>query len=377
MSAALVSVDHLVVGGGPAGSMAAIRLAEAGRRVMLIERERTAHHKVCGEFLSHETVEYLLRTGVSPHSLGAARIDYVRLSAGRKTAETELPFHALSLSRRMLDEALLECAAERGCEVKRGAWVESLTANGDVWSARLSDGAHVSAGAVFVATGKHDLHGRARAHGAQCDLIGFKMHWRLAAAQTQELREWMELFLFPSGYGGLSLVEEETANLCLVVRRPALRRLGGWQPLLTAVTNENARLRHLLKGANPLWARPLAISPIPYGYLSRRPHGAWSVGDQAAVIPSFTGDGMAIALHSASLAAQMYLDGRTAEEYCRALNAQLSRRVSLATWISRAMVTAAGRQIALAGTSLFPGAMRWIAASTRVPGKNLLLDGAR
>jgi flavin-dependent dehydrogenase len=153
--------------------------------------------------------------------------------------------------------------------------------------------------------------------------------------------------------------------------------VGSWRQLLATVTNGNRRLRHFLKGARDLWARPLAISPIPYGYVAGHSSSEWRVGDQAAVIPSFTGDGMAIALHSASLAAQMYLAGQTAEEYRCALKAQLGGRVSLATWISRAMVTAAGRDIALLGTSLFPGAMRWIAASTRVPARDLLLDGAR
>jgi flavin-dependent dehydrogenase len=52
-------VDHLVIGGGPAGSMVAMRLAEAGREVLLLEKGRTAHDKVCGEFLSREAVQYL------------------------------------------------------------------------------------------------------------------------------------------------------------------------------------------------------------------------------------------------------------------------------------------------------------------------------
>jgi flavin-dependent dehydrogenase len=171
-------------------------------------------------------------------------------------------------------------------------------------------------------------------------------------------------------------VEDEVANLCLVVRRAELRRIGAWRELLAAVMNENRRLRHLLDGAKELWGRPLAISPIPYGYLAERPCGLWRVGDQAAVIPSFTGDGMSIALHTANLAAQMYLAGANADEYNRVLRAQLGRSVSLASWISRAMVSGAGRNLAVLGTSLFPASMRWIAASTRVPARALLLDEA-
>lgn len=376
MSTIPAIVDHLVIGGGPAGSTVAIRLAEAGRQVTLIEKERAAHHKVCGEFLSHEAVEYLHRAGISPANLGAASVRSVRLSSGRRTAEARLPFRALSLSRCVLDAAMLQHAADQGCEVKRGVSVDRLAPSGDAWNAKLSDGRAIDAQTVFLASGKHDLHGWSRSGGVQSNMIGFKLHWRLAAAQTQELREWMELFLFPGGYGGLALVESEIANLCLVVQRPVLRRLGTWRELLAAAVNENRRLCYFLNGANQLWARPLAISPIPYGYLAEQPCKIWRVGDQAAVIPSFTGDGMSIALHSANLAAQMHLAGLPVDEYNRALCAQLTRTVSLATWISRAMVTEAGRHLAVLGASLFPGAMRWIAASTRVPSRALLLDDA-
>jgi len=116
----------------------------------------------------------------------------------------------------------------------------------------------------------------------------------------------------------------------------------------------------------------MAISPIPYGYLAARPGSLWCIGDQAAVIPSFTGDGMSIALHSASLAAQMYLAGESAAHYHRTLRAQLRRGMSLATLLSRAMVTGLGNNLMPLALSVFPNAMRWIAASTRIPGRALL-----
>jgi len=84
---------------------------------------------------------------------------------------------------------------------------------------------------------------------------------------------------------------------------------------------------------------------------------------------------MSIALHSAALAAEMYLAGESASQYSGRLHAQLSRAMSLATWLSRAMVTGAGRSLALFGLSLFPNAMRWIAASTRIPKQALLANG--
>jgi flavin-dependent dehydrogenase len=370
------SVDHLVIGGGLAGSMVAIRLAAAGRDVTLLEKERSAHHKVCGEFLSREAVEYLKSAGIDPFDLGAAAIRSVRLSSKRRQVEAVLPFTALSLSRCVLDAAMLARAAESGCEVISGALVDSLTMQDSLWLAQLRSRESLRARTVFLANGKHDLRGWERGRGVQGDLVGFKSHWRLAYPQTGALRGYMELFLFPDGYGGLSLVEGDVANLCFVVRRTELRRTGGWSAQLAAILADNELLRQRLQGATALWERPLAVSPIPYGYLAGGVPGLWRVGDQAAVIPSFTGDGISIALHSGALAAQMLLEGASAEDYHCSLRAQLRPGMSLATLISRAMVSGAGRALAPLFLSLFPNAMTWIARSTRIPEHSMLAKPA-
>jgi flavin-dependent dehydrogenase len=365
-------VDNLVIGGGLAGSMLAIRLAAAGRSVTLLEKERIAHHKVCGEFLSPEAVEYLRQAGVEPLTLGAATIRRLRLSSNQHVVEADLPFTALSLSRYVLDERMLARAAASGCNVERGIFVEALTTQGQTAIAEIRGGNSVCANTAFLASGKHDLRGWDRSPAKQTDLIGFKMHWQLEPAQTESLREFIEIFLFFGGYGGLSLVERGVANLCLVVRRALLPKGSGWATLLATILDENRHLRLLLQDARALWERPMAISPIPYGYLAARPGSLWCIGDQAAVIPSFTGDGMSIALHSASLAAQMYLAGESAAHYHRTLRAQLRRGMSLATLLSRAMVTGLGNNLMPLALSVFPNAMRWIAASTRIPGRALL-----
>ena len=107
------NIENLVIGGGLAGSMLAIRLADAGRPVTLLEKERTAQHKVCGEFLSPEAVDYLHQVHIDPLRLGAQQIRGVRLSSRRTVAESPLPFTALSLSRFALDQALLARAEHR------------------------------------------------------------------------------------------------------------------------------------------------------------------------------------------------------------------------------------------------------------------------
>ena len=187
------SADHLVIGGGLAGSTVGIHLAAAGRQVTLLEREPSAHHKVCGEFLSREAVDYLAQLGVDPISLGAQTIRSVRLTARNQVIETKLPFTALSLSRFVLDEALIKRAADSGCTVERGAFVERVTQRDGGWRAELRGGESWTSATVFLASGKHELRGMERGQGQHGDLVGFKLHWRLAAAQTEALGDSMEL----------------------------------------------------------------------------------------------------------------------------------------------------------------------------------------
>jgi flavin-dependent dehydrogenase len=355
--------------------MAALRLAEAGRETLLLEKESGPHHKVCGEFLSAEAVAYLRGAGIDPIALGAASIHRLRVSTGRSIAEIELPFPALSLSRCVLDEALMQRAMAIGAQVRRGANVDLLHRDAGRWTADLAGNNSVEGRALFLASGKHEVRGWRRDESAtavQDDLVGFKMHWRLDAGQTANMRDWMELYFFRGGYGGLALVERDVANLCLVVRRRVLRKLGGWAALLAYLRHEDAVLAERLAAAQALWLRPLAISSIPYGFIAEPDPGLWRVGDQAAVIPSFTGDGMSIALHSASLAAQMYLAGARAEKYQQQLAGTLARGMRVATILSRASVNPIARVFAPALLRSFPDTMRWIAEATRIPRENLL-----
>jgi flavin-dependent dehydrogenase len=356
----------VVIGGGLAGSSAAIGLARAGRHVVLVERESVTQHKVCGEFLSREALLYLEQLGVDVAALGAVAIRRVRLAGG---GEADLPFVAMSVTRRRLDEELLRLAAQAGANILRGSSVQAIERMGETWSLKLDGQPAIEGNDVFVATGKHDLRGRARPKGKQPDLVAFKMYWRLRPSQTAALDGFVELMLYRGGYGGLQRVEEGAANLCCLVQRTELQRLGGrWDNLLAAMQADCALLRERLQGAEPLLEKPLAITSIPYGYVRSNSDGVWSLGDQAAVIPSFTGDGMSIALHSGSLAAAMYLRGESAAAFQQRLRSDLGKQVSLATTISRGLVWPPSRSVLLAAVRLWPGMLGTVARQTRIAG---------
>ena len=358
-------VDALIVGGGPAGAAIAIDLARCGRSVTLLEQSATAHHKVCGEFLSHEAITYLDRLGVDLHALGAVSIHGVRLAGRKPIAACELPFPALSLSRRALDEALLGVAGQCGAMVLRGRRVDSLERTANGFSAQLAGGEKHGAPAVFLATGKHDLGGYRRGPGRQSNLVAFKMYFRLSGAQRRALEGWVELFVFPGGYAGLQLDEEDQANLCLLVTRERLAACDNrWPTLLEHLLHSSDVLSERLDGAEPLLGKPLALSSIPYGMLiSNGTPGLWRVGDQAAVIPSFSGDGISIALHSARQSAEKFLCGESSVNFAQQLAEELRPSITRATAISRLLV---GAPAVAQAARLWPPLLSLVAARTRI-----------
>jgi flavin-dependent dehydrogenase len=357
----------LVVGGGPAGSALALRLARAGRAVTLVEREAGPHDKVCGEFLSGEALGYLSALGLDSRALGAAPIATVALARGERFAEAALPFPALSLSRRVLDEALLAAAAGAGATLRRGERVTALERRNGGWFARLDGGDGIVAAEAFLATGKHDLRGWKRPAGAQGDLVGFKLHWRLSPVQAAALAGRVELYLFPGGYAGLEPVEDGLANLCLLVRQGRLAGLdGSWPRLLAAIRAACPGLDRRLTGAAACRERPLAAAAIPYGYVARHADGLWRLGDQAAVIPSFAGDGMAIALHSAALAAGAVLAGGTADAFQARLHRELAPQVRRAVLLSQGLVRPWSQALIGAVAAMQPHSMRLVASRTRI-----------
>jgi flavin-dependent dehydrogenase len=359
----------IVAGGGLAGAAAATSLAQAGRDVMLIEREILPHNKICGDFLSTEAQSYLLNLGLDPASLGGHPISHVRLVRGRKIVAHRLPFTGLGLSRKILDEALLQHAAASGAVLRRGLVIRQISADPGI-KLSVSDLGELTPETFFLATGKHDLRG-AKRDFAPPDLAGFKMYFALSPEQTSALAGHVELILFAGGYAGLQLVENNRANLCLLVSTTRLKRAGGaWGSLLDDLCTEAPHLATRLDGATELLAAPLTIARVPYGYIhpaTERRQNLFRLGDQAAVIHSFTGDGMAMALHSAARATACLRRGQTAADYHRQLAQDVAGQMKTAGILYK-LLQNPGAQPALFGAAkLFPPLLAAAARLTRVP----------
>lgn len=364
--------DALVLGGGPAGSAAAIALARAGARVTVIEREAGPREKVCGEFLGPDAARLLDGLGLSLPALGALPIGRARLAAGGRDAGWALPFAAWSLPRAVLDEALLARAAALGARVLRGRTVVAAAQGGGAWRARLSDGGAETGRAVLLATGKHALRGhprRAPDPRAAAATVGLKLPLRPASPPASPPMAEVVLLPFPGGYAGLQPRPGGGANLCAALRDagPETRDPAA---LIARVAAGSALGARLLRGAVPLLDRPIAVAGIPYGFRHRDGPGAepglYRVGDQFAVIPSLAGDGIAMALAGGEAAARAILDGRSAPAFHAALGRRLGGPMRWAGWIARGLDAAPGALVL--GARVLPLAARAAAGRTRVPG---------
>jgi flavin-dependent dehydrogenase len=318
--------DVLVVGGGPAGSSAALSLARRGGRVLLCEAKAHPHDKLCGEFLSPECIPLLEALGVGPalRALGPAPIDRARLSVPSGLAwETRLPGTAWGLTRRGLDAALLDQAVIAGVVVWRGAAVVaikgSLTAGFQATVAADRGRREIRVRAVLVAHGKRGALDRSlgrRFLDQPQPFVALKRHFRGPVTPGR-----IELHSFPGGYCGFSAIEHAAhggaatgaANLCLLAHAGAWARARREMPaahpdraqaFVDWMRRQHPRLDDWLGRATPLGERWISIAQVPFGPKPAVEGDVLLAGDAAGLIAPLAGDGIAMALRGGALAAE-------------------------------------------------------------------------
>lgn len=353
----------LIVGGGPAGSAAAIALARAGVEAELVERSDGPHDIVCGGFLGWDALAALERLGLDPAGLGARPIRRLRLVSAKRKVEVALPRLAAGLSRRTLDEALLGAAHKAGAGVMRGRTVRA--ADLAERRVRLDDEDGLGGEVLILATGKHELRGAARPVDISTRPLGLRTSLEPGPAMAGALEGVIELHLYDGGYAGLLLQEDGRANLCLSASRDRLKEAGGIEALVARLADElPAFAERLGQGEAGAWS---AISGVPYGWRAGETvEGVYRVGDQAAVIASLAGDGIAIALESGVAAARAIAAGTSAADYQRGWARRARQPVGLAEVLRRSAENPFARQAMMGLAGWFPSLAPLAARLTRI-----------
>ena len=305
-----------------AGCAAAWHLADADIPVDLFEAKPGAHHKVCGEFLSAEGYE-LLRAilGSDLDAVQAPKMTKALFSVGRQSLAFDLPQTCYGLTRYWIDEAMLGAVAAKGVTLHRDQYLNTLPS-----------------GRVVLATGKREHPQTKRfLSGGERVMVGLKQHLGLRSKLPSDLQGLIHLFFYPGGYGGLMEVEGGRVSLALAVTKQSLTELG---------TTASAHMHQAAKSDPSLQAwfdvcdldtETLAIGRVPYGF-QHKPNpndnsAVYRIGDQAAVIPSYSGDGMSIALASGLWVAEALKAGESALGFHKRLAAKTNRNVRFAHMI--------------------------------------------
>ena len=311
--------DVAIAGAGPAGTSAAIQLAMAGARVLLIEEKKFPRAKLCGEFISPECLTHFKRLGVMDQMSVAGGVAVTEtVFYSRRGNSVAVPSEwfksgtqALGLSRSEMDHQLLQRAKSAGVMVLEEAHASRLLCERkDVRGIGVKTGAATQDYRAVVTL---DATGRTRALARHLDppranrrkpntLVAFKVHLE----NTRLADGACEIYFYKRGYGGLSGVEEGLSNLCFIVAAEDVRRYGSNpEVVLREVVMKNSRAAYTLAEArtHTPW---LSVSLESFGRRTLAPAaGLLTVGDAAAFIDPFTGSGMLMALESGQVAAEI------------------------------------------------------------------------
>src|SRR5215216_1379900 len=226
--------DAIIVGGGPAGSTAALLLSRAGWSVAVVEKAVFPRSKVCGEFISAASLPLLTELGVDSAFADSAGppVRRIALYSGDVIVDAAMPKvqsavagWGRALGREQFDLLLLDGAARAGAHVWQPWRVVSARRSGDRWICSIVGKTmqDLSAPVLIGAAGSWErgpFPSMERSSHDDRELLAFKAHFR----DFDLAEDIMPLLAFPGGYGGLVNSDNGRVSLSCCIRRDALDR---------------------------------------------------------------------------------------------------------------------------------------------------------
>jgi flavin-dependent dehydrogenase len=291
-----------ILGGGPAGSAAALAALREGAPVRVIEKSRLPRHKVCGEFFSPEIEPELERLRVWDAFLaaGPARVNRTALHFGKRTKSSKLPETAFGLSRYAFDQLLLDHVRSRGADIVT----------------EYDDPSQV------VATGR-----KAKPGDRGNRLFGFKAHFE---GPTDDA---VELFFFDRCYVGVTSIEGGKTNVCGLAPESFLSSFGFEYDSIPLHCRALADRLEPLRRVMP-W---ISTGPLQYGQAFDYGGSVYPAGDALSFVDPFTGSGLLAAVRSGSMAGRAAAHHQPVDQYLRECRASLRQPFQVAGVLRKAL----------------------------------------
>ncbi len=295
----------IVAGGGISGLITAALLAKAGFRPLVIEKKIYPFHRVCGEYISNETVSFLKRAGLYPEKFDPPQLSRFQLtSVNGQTVTLKLDLGGFGISRYSFDNFLYENAGAAGALFRLNTQIDGINWVDDHFTVHAgSETFH--ADVVVGSFGKRsviDAQMNRSFMGKRSPYLGVKYHIR-----TDHPGDLIALHNFKDGYCGISNIEGNRSNLCYLTHRNNLKAHGQIKAMEEKVLFRNPFLKRIFTQSEFLFDRPETINEISFETKAPVEDHVIMVGDAAGMITPLCGNGMAMAIHSASVASEVII----------------------------------------------------------------------
>ncbi|MTI41942.1 NAD(P)/FAD-dependent oxidoreductase, partial [Fulvivirga lutimaris] len=289
-----------VIGGGLAGLVSAILLQKEKLNVVLVEKKQYPFHRVCGEYVSNEVVDFLKRNNIYPNSGHSELNEFALTSIAGKKATVPLELGGFGISRYNFDFFLFKKAQEVGVHIVTDA-VDSISYidDQDEFVIDLRKSGQLHSKIAIGAYGKRsniDRNMNRPFFSRLSPYIGVKYHIKYDHPINQ-----VALHNFEGGYCGINAIEEGKMNLCYLGERSALKKHGSIPEMERNVLHRNPYLKKIFMEAEFLWEKPEVINEISFETKKPVEGHILMCGDAAGMITPLCGNGMAMAIHSSNI----------------------------------------------------------------------------
>ena len=305
-----------IIGGGLSGLLASLQLVRAGIAVDVFEKKTYPFHRVCGEYISLETMSFLKSLSVFPEEFNPPIIKRLQLtSVNGKSVTLPLDLGGFGISRYSYDHFLYERAKIEGVVFHQNTEVENVNFKDDFFEMKTGERTVISDVVIgcFGKRSKLDVQLKRSFIKKRSPYLGIKYHVR-----TEHSPDLIALHNFKGGYCGMSNVEDGKTNLCYLSHNDNLKKYHSIKEMEEHILFRNPFLKSIFKNSTFLFEKPETINEISFETKQPVEDHILMAGDAAGMITPLCGNGMAMAIHASKIVSELAIKFCTQENYNRA-----------------------------------------------------------